>query len=88
MLILPSLVPVEQTPRIRFDPSLAYGAVGLGRVIRHFTLTDFSPHDSITRWMRLFSPVEFPRLERPPLVDAFIGDVERFLPTRLECARI
>jgi hypothetical protein len=57
-LILPWLVPVEQTPRVRFDRSLAYGAVGLGRVIRHFTLTDFSPHDSITRWMRL-SPVEF-----------------------------
>jgi len=26
------------------------------------------------------SPVAFPRLEGPPLVDAFVGDVERFYP--------
>jgi len=49
MSICPRLMPVEQTPRIGFDRSLANGAIGLGRVICHFTLTDFSPHDSITR---------------------------------------
>jgi hypothetical protein len=32
------LVPMEQTPRIRFDRSLANGAIGLGGVVGHLTL--------------------------------------------------
>jgi hypothetical protein len=37
MSIRPGLMPVEQTPRIRFDRSLANGAIRLG-VVCHLTL--------------------------------------------------
>jgi len=33
-------MPVEQTPRIRFDRSLANGAIGLGGIVCHLTQTE------------------------------------------------
>jgi hypothetical protein len=37
MSIRSGLMPVEQTPRIRFDRSLANGAIGLGGAVGHLT---------------------------------------------------